>query len=212
MNKNNFNKWLEEKLLPNLPPRSLIVMDNASYHTIAVNKAPTMSSTKDQMQNWIKSKGLTYLPTMVKAQLYEIVKEHKEPIKYEADLMLEKHGHKVVRLPPYHCDLNPIELIWSVLKRRIAVKNVGQEAKNIVKITEEAFSSITAEEWKKDCEHVKKIEDKYYHEGISVDREIDNFIIELGGDDSDTADDTDESHVSDLDPLDDHTYSKRINF
>lgn len=35
---------------------------------------------------------------MVKAQLYEIVKEHKELIKYEADLMLEKHGHKVIRL------------------------------------------------------------------------------------------------------------------
>ncbi|CAF4871834.1 unnamed protein product [Pieris macdunnoughi] len=95
MNRNNINKWLEEMLLPNLPPRSLIVMDYASYHTIGVNKAPTMSCTKDQMQNWIISKGLTYLPTMVIAQLYVMVKEHKEPLKYEADLMLEKHGHKV---------------------------------------------------------------------------------------------------------------------
>lgn len=34
-------KWLQEKLLPNLPLRSIVVMDNASYHALWVNKAPT---------------------------------------------------------------------------------------------------------------------------------------------------------------------------
>lgn len=38
MNKTNFIKWLQEKLIPNLPPNSLIVMDNAPYHTVKVNK------------------------------------------------------------------------------------------------------------------------------------------------------------------------------
>lgn len=54
-------------------------MANASYDTKDVNKAETISSAKDQMRNSIKSKGLTYLPTLVKAQLNEIVKEQKEP-------------------------------------------------------------------------------------------------------------------------------------
>ncbi|XP_046960672.1 uncharacterized protein LOC124530527 [Vanessa cardui] len=149
MNQTNFNKWLSEKLIPNLPPQSIVVMDNASYHTVQVNKAPTMSSTKTEMQNWITSNDLSYLPTMIKAQLFEIIKEHRQPPVYEADRMLEEHGHKVVRLPPYHCDLNPIELIWSVLKRRIAEKNVGQEANKIVQITEEAFATITEADWRK---------------------------------------------------------------
>lgn len=31
----------------------------------------------------------------------------------------------VVRLPTYHCDLNPIELIWGIAKHKIASVNVG---------------------------------------------------------------------------------------
>ncbi|XP_045505993.1 uncharacterized protein LOC123703388 [Colias croceus] len=213
MNRENFMKWIKDKLLPNLPAQSIVVMDNASYHTVAVNKAPTMSSTKSEMQEWIVNKGLAYLPTMVKSQLFEIIKEHKEPPVYEVDLLLQDHGHKVVRLPPYHCDLNPIELIWSLLKRRIAEKNVGQEAKNIVKITEDAFRSITPEEWMKECCHVESIEDKYFNDGIAVDNEIDRFIIAVG-DDSDTSDssdpgDSDSSTISGVGPLEEHNYFKK---
>lgn len=100
MNRTNFMKWLSEKLIPNLPPNSLVVMDNAPYHTVQVNKAPTMSSSKFQMQEWITNKELSYLPTMLKAELYQIIKEHKEAPIYEADQLLISHSHKVVRLPP----------------------------------------------------------------------------------------------------------------
>lgn len=93
MNRTNFMKWLSEKLIPNLPPNSLVVMDNAPYHTVQVNKAPTMSSLKVQMQTWITDKGLSYLPTMIKAELYQIIKEHKEAPIYEADQLLISHGH-----------------------------------------------------------------------------------------------------------------------
>ena len=43
MNAMIFNKWVEEQLVPALPPKSLIVMDNASYHSVIKEgtKAPT---------------------------------------------------------------------------------------------------------------------------------------------------------------------------
>lgn len=211
MNKTNFNKWLEEKLIPNLPPNCLIVMDNAPYHTVQINKAPTMSSSKSDMQTWISEKGLSYLPTMVKAQLYDIIKEHKDPPIYIADQMLETHGHKIARLPPYHCELNAIEFMWSLLKRRIANKNVGQLAENIVRLTDEAFQSITAEEWQQQCKHVRNIEDKFHHTDGCVDAEIEKMIIKVN-DDSDTESDSSYNETSDSDsPLAvalDHTYSK----
>jgi hypothetical protein len=33
--------WLKEKLIPNLEPNSVLVTDNASYHNIQRDKAPT---------------------------------------------------------------------------------------------------------------------------------------------------------------------------
>ena len=50
MNSNNFTKWLKEMLIPNLPPHSAVVMDNASYHTTQAQKCPTSSSRKDQIK------------------------------------------------------------------------------------------------------------------------------------------------------------------
>lgn len=39
MNFANFSKWTREKLLANLPPNSVIVMDNASYHSVQEEKS-----------------------------------------------------------------------------------------------------------------------------------------------------------------------------
>ncbi|CAH0722713.1 unnamed protein product, partial [Brenthis ino] len=177
-----------------------------------LNKAPTLSSTKAEMQNWIINKGLSYLPTMVKAQLYKIIKEHKEAPIYEADQMLQAHCHKVARLPPYHCELNAIEFMWSLVKRRVANKNVGQETNNIVNLAEEAFQSITAEDWQKQCEHVRHIEDKLRERDVYMDAEMDRFIIELNNE-SDTESDSSSEDSSDSDYSSlaihmDHAYSK----
>lgn len=47
MNGNNFTKWLTEMVLPNLNEPSAIVMDNASYHSMKLDKVPT---TKDAIK------------------------------------------------------------------------------------------------------------------------------------------------------------------
>ena len=47
-----FNKWVEEQLVPALPPKRLVVMDNASYHSVIKEgtKAPTSATRKGDMQ------------------------------------------------------------------------------------------------------------------------------------------------------------------
>ena len=47
MNSVIFNKWVEEQLAPALPPKSLVVMDNAFYHSVIKEgtKAPTSATT-----------------------------------------------------------------------------------------------------------------------------------------------------------------------
>jgi transposase len=44
---------------------------------------------------------------------------------YKVDDLIEEHGHKVVRLPLYHCHFNPIELGWSQAERYYN-SNIGQ--------------------------------------------------------------------------------------
>ena len=42
----HFEEWVRDKLLPNLPPNCLIVMDNASYHSRQSEEVPTKCWTK----------------------------------------------------------------------------------------------------------------------------------------------------------------------
>lgn len=119
-----------------------------------------------------------------------LVKKHKPEPVYYIDELLGEHGHTVVRLPPYHCDLNPIELIWAIVKKRIAQKNVigGQ---NVAKLAEEAFESITPQEWQNCVDHVIKIENDYFARGRTLYDDMDRLIITVGENSSSESDEDD---------------------
>ena len=67
-----FNTWLENCLIPVLPEKSVIIMDNAPFH----------KSDKTRK-------------------------------------MIEEQGHRLLFLPAYSPDLNPIEQYWANLKANI---------------------------------------------------------------------------------------------
>ena len=69
MNSSLFEFWFEKQLLPALPPDTVVVMDNASFHR--------------------------------KAQLISAA---------------QKYGVRLIFLPPYSPELNPIEKFWAWLK------------------------------------------------------------------------------------------------
>ena len=47
------------------------------------------------------------------------------------DNIAKKYGHEVIRLPPYHCDLNAIELIWADEKNYVARENREMTLKSV---------------------------------------------------------------------------------
>jgi hypothetical protein len=54
INADNFEKWLNEIVIPKLPSASVLVMDNAPYHGRQVDKPPSASALKKEMIDWLQ--------------------------------------------------------------------------------------------------------------------------------------------------------------
>lgn len=198
MNKNNYAKWLEEKLVPNLQPNSVVVIDNAPYHREQVNPAPTSSSLKCDMVKWLSERGIPHSSQQLKPELYDIIKQHKpQYVTYKTDQILAAAGHTALRLPPYHPDLNPIEMIWACVKSHIKKKNVKFTIESVKEIALEKFNAISVEDWKSRCAHVEKVEDDYMTAEGMIDNVTERFIINLNDDsESDSGSDMNDDCVS----------------
>lgn len=146
MNFNNFSKWLKEHYL---------------YHNVQAERTPTMSSRKMDMINWLKARNIPHTEKMYKSELRALILQNKPPIRYVIDEIIERAGHTTLRLPPYHPDLNPIEAIWALGKNSIAKKNVTEKLNDVRELAIIEFSKITADDWRKRCEHVQKVEELY---------------------------------------------------
>ena len=72
------------------------------------------------------------LKSLRKAELFQLVTSRmpKEET-YVIDQILYEHGHTVLQLPPYYPDLNPIELIWTDLKKWVASRKINSKMKNV---------------------------------------------------------------------------------
>ncbi|XP_037508817.1 uncharacterized protein LOC119385461 [Rhipicephalus sanguineus] len=51
-----FERWFKEQLLPNIEPRSVIVVDNAPYQSVQLETLPSTSSRKAEIQSWLAQK------------------------------------------------------------------------------------------------------------------------------------------------------------
>ena len=121
MNGKHFEEWMETQLFPNVPENSTIIMDNASYHSVKAEKIPTSNTNKPEMQEWLRKNNVEFSAKLKKKELYTLIKQVKPRFqKYRIDEIAKKWGHEILRLPPYHCDLNPEELIWAQVKSYVA--------------------------------------------------------------------------------------------
>lgn len=150
MNATLFEKWFEESLLKALEEPALIILDNASYHSRIVDKSPTGSSTKQEIVDWLTSKNIEFLPQLIKSELLDLVKIHAKPGKtYVVDTLASKYGHKVLRLPPYHCQYNAIEMVWGISKNYYDNHIVLTECRDeeVLQTWKDALNLVTPKMW-----------------------------------------------------------------
>lgn len=91
---------------------------------------------------------------------------------FKIDAMFEKFGHTVLRLPPYHPDLNPIEQVWGVKKRAIASENVLQKEKQVKALIFKHFEGPSKELWENTCQKVEQTELAYLGNDLVVQFEV----------------------------------------
>jgi transposase len=98
----------------------------AAYHYVQLNPAPTSSSRKSAMIDWLTDRGIPFSDRICKPELYSLIKLRKPRFKaFKINAVLAEHGHSALHLPPHHPDLNPTELIWASIKEYVARKNVS---------------------------------------------------------------------------------------
>ncbi|KAJ4438537.1 hypothetical protein ANN_14484 [Periplaneta americana] len=186
MNSEIFEDWFTNKLMKNLPtsPPCIIVTDNAAYHSRLQFRLPNRSTRKDDIISFMVQHNLEVpnpLPTI--SVLLELIKEANISREFVIDKIARDFGHEVLRLPPYHCNLNAIELIWACLKHEVRKRNVTpSRSDNVCRTIRECVELINSELWTKCVNRTREIERQYIVRDSENDR--DSFIISVGDSDS----------------------------
>ncbi|GBP53305.1 hypothetical protein EVAR_44306_1 [Eumeta japonica] len=186
MDVQNFEKWFLE-VLPKLGQNSVVVMDNAPYHSRYAERIPRSNWKKADIQQWLKNKNIPFEPRELRVELLEKVKKIKDTYKkYAIDELAKKFKVEVLRLPPYHCELNPIELIWADVKGNVARNDITFNYADVKKLFNEALEKVTPEKWKKYIKHTIKEEKRLNDIDFIMDDTLEKFIINDTSSESDT--------------------------
>jgi transposase len=171
MNQTMFTKWFEEKLLPNIPARSLIIMDNAAYHNVlSPVSAPTPSCKKEKIRSWLEKNSFPVKEDCLKAELVDILTKVGPQPTYALDEIANKQGHEVVRTPPYHPELQPIETCWGIVKNEIA-RNCDFTMNNLIQQLESAFDKVSAKTCAGLIRKTRDVEDAFWLDDAAFDEQ-----------------------------------------
>ncbi|GJQ77059.1 hypothetical protein Trydic_g23630 [Trypoxylus dichotomus] len=91
-------------------------MDSVPYHSVKVEKIPTTASKSDAVIDWIIPNGIAVDNSLLNVGLLELAKNYlnHNPIPYIINEMVAESGCTI--LPPYHCNLNLVEMVWARVK------------------------------------------------------------------------------------------------
>ena len=106
MNAESYEKYFEN-ICKLLKPNSVIIIDNASYHSRNAEGFPMSKWRKAQFQLWLTENKIPFKPDALRSELRTLCKKYRtDKTSKVIDNIAKKHGHEVIRLPPYHCEIS----------------------------------------------------------------------------------------------------------
>ena len=185
MDGESYKCYFEKSICQNIPKHSVIVIDNAPYHSKNTENYPTSKWRKQQFVDWLTEKNITFPDKALRAELCTLVKSEREKFPDKVmETVAKEHGHEILRLPPYHCKLNPIELAWAAEKNYVAGENKDMSLDSVEKLFRKKREELPEDFWRKCVEHVKKIEENHWESDRIQDNKVEQLIIKLKPTDS----------------------------
>ena len=157
------------------------------------------------MKQWLDNHGITYDSKDLKKDFFKLIQSCNATTVYQTDCIAARYGHEVVRLPIAHCEFNPIEMAWSIVKDYIMKNNTTFKLTDAQALIPLAFHQVTGTVWERLCEHVKKVKDEYWSKDSLIEEAVEEFIVTVGGPDSD---DSDEEYEDDYIHSEDYSYDE----
>ena len=147
-NHDYFVIWMQ-KLLDGLKERkienAMIVMDNAKYHKSRPKGLPKASQKKEVLLAFAKEHNLT-IPTgkFLKLMLWEIGNDYiKKTFLPVVRQMAKDAGHEVVYSPAHYLDLQPIEIVWAIVKGEVGRQYTTETTfRQVLERLEAAFTKL----------------------------------------------------------------------
>ena len=135
MNGDSYEQYFANSLCTNVPQGSLIVIDNAPYHSRNDETYPVSKWKKQQYIDWLKSKDIAVPKKILRAELWTMCKRERD--RYPAKIVesIAKNArHETLRLP--RIIANSIQSKWfggggGVLKNDVATENKDMTLKSV---------------------------------------------------------------------------------
>jgi transposase len=202
-NGENIVAWFKNDLLPNLLVPSLIILDNAKYHHVYGPDVPKPSKMKKQeCADYLASKGVEFDASMSAVELKQLVKKYIEDnIPIEIVRLATEKGHKVLFTPPYHSDLQPIELVWARVKGNVGRQYNNESTLELVYqrlLAEFESLSVAHDSVHGMIEKCTKVAQKFYDE-IEEDDAVEEEMADDDGSDDSGVENEDDDDANELD-------------
>jgi hypothetical protein len=169
MNWENFSRWVTVQLLPHVPPNALIILDHPGDHNVFVEQAfPTRTTSREEMRAWLNRTNIPWRDDMLKSELLEVCRRFSPTPEYQRDRIAAEHGHRIVRTPPYHPALQPIETCWAIVKNSMA-DHGDFTMGNLRTQWPMAFSQVTQDVCQRVILNVAEQEERFWVEDEQLD-------------------------------------------
>jgi transposase len=165
-----FYDWFHKQLIPNLPGKSCIIMDRATYHMVPEERLIPAQMRKLEIQQWLTEHDIFWKDYWLKPKLQETLEQNidRTPI-VQKDA--QQKGHQLLLLPVHHPELNAIELVWAIVKNDCAKKlRNGMSFKDVLQHLQKAFDDFPKQMCQSLCEHVKEIEKEFWEVDLELDQ------------------------------------------